>query len=821
MGAPPTNQHRIEMLEQGLGDLRTTMAEQIAVSVQAAAQEMQKSLITQLTNSLEQTSQRLEDRVARSREKQDVFMNLLKGEQEKFQEEIRSTLTSFKPTETLQGEVVKPSPEFRFGQGRLRSFVDEEGGSGVGSGRFVDDGIGSGHGGVNPDGWILRAERYFKFYRLTEEEQVEAAVVSLDGDALLWYQWEHGRRPIHRWEELKGMLLRQFRPTSAGSLHEQWLDHYQTTDVVEYRRRFIELMAPLGSIPEEIAKGQYLAGLKDDVKAEVRLLGPRSLDHAMDLSVKVEEKLRAGPNVKRAGSFMSSHSGSSNFSSFKSQNMSVSPSTRTSSIVSHTSSSPSMTPTHTSSTFPVAKPIGAVRKLSDKELQAKRAKGECFRCDEKWSAGHRCKNRELSVILLHGDEGDDEISDIFEGVPVTDEIPECETVRPEISLNSVVGITNPKTMKMLGEVMGQKVVVMVDPGATHNFISLEAVEKLGLPLLPSKGFGVSLGTGADVRGEGECRAVVLQLQGITVIENYLPLQLGNSDLILGVQWLEKLGTVSANWKTLTLKFKLGQDNVVLKGDPALGRTMISLKAMIRTIKKGGDGFMVECNHLGANVGEKVNEETPKEVPQYLEATLRQHTKVFQMPLGLPPCRGHEHCITLKDGTNPISVRPYRYPQSQKDEIEGLIRDMLQAGIIQESKSPFSSPILLVIKKDGSWRFCVDYRALNKATVPDKYPIPAIEELLDELHGAKVFSKLDLKSGYHQIQIRSEDVPKTAFRSHEGHYEFLVMPFGLMNAPATFQALMNTVFKPFLRKFVWSSLTISSSIAPQKSNTWSI
>lgn len=152
MGAPPTNQHRIEMLEQGLGDLRTTMAEQILVSVQAATQEMQKSLITQLTNSLEQTSQRLEDRIARSREKQDVFMNLLKGEQEKFQEEIRSTLTSNKPTETLQGEIVKPSLEFRSGQGRLGSFVDEEGGSGVGSGRFGDVGFGSGRRDANGSG---------------------------------------------------------------------------------------------------------------------------------------------------------------------------------------------------------------------------------------------------------------------------------------------------------------------------------------------------------------------------------------------------------------------------------------------------------------------------------------------------------------------------------------------------------------------------------------------------------------------------------------------------------------------------------------------
>lgn len=133
--------------------------------------------------------------------------------------------------------------------------------------------------GTNPDGWILRAERFFHFYRLSEEDKLEAAVVALDGDALLWYQWENRRQPLRSWDALKRIILRRFRTTATGSLHEQWLAHYQSGTVVDYRRRFIELLAPIDDVPEEIAKSQYLNGLKDEIRVEVRLLDPVSLDH--------------------------------------------------------------------------------------------------------------------------------------------------------------------------------------------------------------------------------------------------------------------------------------------------------------------------------------------------------------------------------------------------------------------------------------------------------------------------------------------------------------------------------------------------------------
>ncbi|MCO5575543.1 hypothetical protein L7F22_029344 [Adiantum nelumboides] len=168
-----------------------------------------------------------------------------------------------------------------------------------------------------------------------------------------------------------------------------------------------------------------------------------------------------------------------------------------------------------------------------------------------------------------------------------------------------------------------------------------------------------------------------------------------------------------------------------------------------------------------------------------------------LPGELPPVRPDDHTIDLIPGSTPPNRPPYRVSQAQNEEIMNQVKDLLEKGLIQPSSSPFCSPVLLVLKKDGSWRICVDYRALNKI---NRFPIPRIDDILDRLQGSSHFSRIDLKSGYHQIRIAPGDVYKTAFRTTFGLFEFLVMPFGLTNAPATFNRMMDRIFREY-RLFV--------------------
>jgi len=178
--------------------------------------------------------------------------------------------------------------------------------------------------------------------------------------------------------------------------------------------------------------------------------------------------------------------------------------------------------------------------------------------------------------------------------------------------------------------------------------------------------------------------------------------------------------------------------------------------------------------------------TGQTVHPKIQSILDQYATVFgEVPPGQPPDWGFEHTIELKQGIQAVITTPYRHPKAYRDEIQQAIQELLALGHIRLSTSPFASSVVLVKKKNGTLRMCIDYKALNKKTMKNRYPIPRIDELIDKLRGGWFFSKIDLRSMYHQIRVREQDIPKTAFRCHYEHFEFLVMPFGLTNALATF------------------------------------
>jgi hypothetical protein len=223
---------------------------------------------------------------------------------------------------------------------------------------------------------------------------------------------------------------------------------------------------------------------------------------------------------------------------------------------------------------------------------------------------------------------------------------------------------------------------------------------------------------------------------------------------------------------------------------------------------GGEGPEITHALVELHLLQTLSEAKQATHSQEVQQLLNEFAIVFQEPSGLPPSRQYDHHIPLIPGARPVSMRPYRVAPELKSEIERQIQELLQQGVISHSSSPFASPVLLVKKVDKTpeapilpaWRLVVDYHHLNALTVKGKYPLPVIDELLDELSGACWFSKLDLRAGYHQIRLAPGEEPKTAFQTHNGHYEFKVMAFGLTGAPATFQHAMNASLAPVLRKF---------------------
>ena len=310
---------------------------------------------------------------------------------------------------------------------------------------------------------------------------------------------------------------------------------------------------------------------------------------------------------------------------------------------------------------------------------------------------------------------------------------------------------------------------MIDTGATHSFVSRTFINRLGRNVGKlARPMVIEVADNRMIYVTDVYRGCTLEFSGVEFPIDLIPIAMRELCVIVGMDWLDAFDAeILCRKRQVRVRNPKGGE-LIIQGDTP--RLAIASCASAKAI----EDFRVvsEFSHV-----------FPEELP------------------GLPPTRQVEFRIDLLPGATPVAKAPYRLAPPEMKELQEQLQELSDKGFIRPSTSPWGAPILFVKKKDGSQRMCIDYRELNKRTIKNRYPLPRIDDLFDQLQGASVFSKIDLRSGYHQMRVREEDIEKTAFRTRYGHYEFVVMPFGLTNAPAAFMALMNRVCSPMLDRSV--------------------
>lgn len=334
--------------------------------------------------------------------------------------------------------------------------------------------------------------------------------------------------------------------------------------------------------------------------------------------------------------------------------------------------------------------------------------------------------------------------------------------------------------------------VLFDSGASHCFVQPEMIGIGEFLKEPEEEVRVVRAAGGQIMyTSGKIRNISVMIGGVNMPADLVVCPVKTYDVILGMDWLSKY-KAHLDCHRGRVQFEIGNGKLVYQGvRPTNGSLIISALQAERMLKKGCEAYLASITTV------EVGPDTELEgIP-----IVKEYDDVFESLIGLPPDRADPFTIELEPGTKPITKAPYRMAPAEMAELKKQLDELMEKGFVRPSSSPWGAPVLFVKKKDGSFRLCIDYRGINRVTVKNKYPLPRIDELLDQLRGATCFSKIDLASGYHQIPIAEEDVRKTAFRSRYGHYEFVVMPFGLTNAPAAFMKMMNNVFRDYLDEFV--------------------
>ncbi|KAH9753791.1 Endonuclease [Citrus sinensis] len=353
-------------------------------------------------------------------------------------------------------------------------------------------------------------------------------------------------------------------------------------------------------------------------------------------------------------------------------------------------------------------------------------------------------------------------------------------------------------MYVSAKVNGQSVRALLDTGATHNFVSVDEAKRLGLKATKERGTMKVVNSPAKPIA-GIAQGVHITLGTWSGKFDFSIVPMDDFKMVLGMEFFDQVHAFPLP-ATNSLSILDGSKAcmVLTKRGKSEEKTLSAVQFK-RALKKD-PSFLVSIRELN----EEGNRGTsPSQVPPRIQTILNEFKDVMppELPKKLPPRREVDHAIELEQGPKPPALAPYRMAPPELEELRRQLKDLLDAGYIHPSKAPFGAPVLFQKKKDGSLRMCIDYRALNKITIKNKYLIPLIADLFDQLGKARYFTKLDLRSGYYQVRIAKGDEPKTACTARYRSFEFLVMSFGLTNAPATFCTLMNKVLQPFLNRFV--------------------
>eukprot|EP00253_Pinus_taeda_P027125 PITA_27125 len=307
-------------------------------------------------------------------------------------------------------------------------------------------------------------------------------------------------------------------------------------------------------------------------------------------------------------------------------------------------------------------------------------------------------------------------------------------------------------------------------------------------------FEVQLATGAKRRVTAKINDCSFTIVDQPIIADLNILPLGSYDILIGMDWLEKhWSLVDCKSEIIYYRDQQGNNKEMQGIKRPVQVRPITANQLVKCVWKGCQVYAIQVGYANS----KDKSAALNNIP-----VIQEFTDVFPEEIpGLPPRRNIDFTIELVPGAALVSRAPYRMSVPELIELKMQLQELLEKNYICPSVSPWAAPVLFVKKKNGTLRMCIDYRQLNKLTIKNKYPLPRIDELFDQVKGATMLSKIYLRSGYHQIRIKDEDIAKTAFRTRYGHYEFVVLPFGLTNAPTTFMCLMNGIFHPYLDQFM--------------------